>query len=129
MIVALLGYVLMLVLSFKMILTVYARFFRIYMYTALAPVPLAAFGGEATSFTGKAFVKSYIGVCLEAAVIILACIIYNAYAATAVPGLVDADASAITIVISYLAETVFSLFILVGLVSGADRIVKEMTSL
>jgi len=127
--VVVLGVGLIAALAFKMILTVYSRFFRIYMYTALAPIPLAAFGGEVTSGTGKAFIKSYIGVCFEGAIVILACIIYNAYAASTAPGLIDPGTSEIAIVITYLAETVFSLLVLVGLVSGADRLVKEMTAL
>ena len=127
--VVLCGVILIITLSFKMLLTVYSRFFRLYMYTALAPIPLAAFGGEVTSGTGKAFIKSYIGVCFEGAIVILACIIYNAYAASTAPGLIDPGTSEIAIVITYLAETVFSLLVLVGLVSGADRLVKEMTAL
>ena len=53
------------VLSFLMILSVYGRMFKIYMYTAIAPVPLSAFAGEPTQNIGKSFLKSYAGVCLE----------------------------------------------------------------
>ena len=129
MIVALLGYILITVLGVKLILTVYSRFFRLYMYTALAPVPLSAFGGDVTNSIGKAFIKSYVGVCLEGAVIVLACVIYNAYAGSGTLTLNDPDAETITIVLAYLTETVFNLLVLVGLVSGSDRIVREMTSL
>lgn len=38
------------ILSFILIMTVYGRFFRLYFYTALAPLPLASFAGEGTSF-------------------------------------------------------------------------------
>ena len=129
MIVALLGYILITVLGAKLILTVYSRFFRLYMYTALAPVPLSAFGGEVTNSMGKAFIKSYVGVCLEGAVIVLACVIYNAYASSGALGFAEPDAETITIVLVYLTETIFNLLVLVGLVSGSDRIVREMTSL
>ena len=78
-IVTILGSVFITVLSFVMILTVYARFFRLYMYTALAPIPLATFAGEMTASTGRAFIKSYIGVCLEGAIIVLACVIFSAF--------------------------------------------------
>ena len=37
------------------------------LYTALVPVPLSSFLGEGTSQMGKAFIKSYVGVCLEGA--------------------------------------------------------------
>ena len=53
------------VLSFIMILTVYSRMFKLYMYTALAPIPLSSFAGEPTSNVGKNFLRSYAGVCLE----------------------------------------------------------------
>lgn len=43
------------VLSFIMIMSVYGRFFRLYMYTALAPIPLSAFAGEPTQNIGKSF--------------------------------------------------------------------------
>ena len=62
--VSLLGSLFITIMSFILILTVYGRFFRLYFYTALAPLPLASFAGEGTSFAGKAFLKSYIGVCM-----------------------------------------------------------------
>ena len=63
--VSLLGSLFMTVMSFILLLTVYGRFFRLYMYTALAPLPLASFAAEGTSASGKAFLKSYIAVCME----------------------------------------------------------------
>ena len=83
--VTLLGSLFIFVLSIILILTVYGRFFKLYLYTALAPVPLASFAGEGTNSIGKAFVKSYTGVCMEGAVIILACIIFTAFASTSAP--------------------------------------------
>lgn len=50
--VTILGSLFITVLSFVMILTVYGRFFRLYMYTALAPLPLASFAGESTQSVG-----------------------------------------------------------------------------
>lgn len=127
--VTILGSVFITVLSFIMILTVYSRFFKLYMYTALAPIPLSTFAGESTSSTGKAFIKSYLGVCLEGAIIVLACLIFSAFTASGSPGIVDTNASAVTMVWGYLAETIFNMLVLVGLVKGADRIVKEMLAL
>lgn len=128
-IVTLLGSLFITVLSFLMILTVYSRFFRLYMYTALAPIPLASFAGEGTSATGKAFIKSYIAVCLEGAVIVLACLLYSAFVNSGTLGLGNGSQDAVTMVWSYLAEVIFSMLVLVGLVKGADRIVKEMMAL
>ena len=125
--VTLIGGLFITVLSFIMIMSVYGRFFRLYLYTAIAPVPLASFSGEPTQNVGKSFMKSYAAVCLEGAVIVLACIIFSVFAAS--PPAVDADAAAVTMVWSYLAETIFNMLVLVGLVKGADRIVKEMMAL
>ncbi len=99
------------------------------MYTAFAPIPLSSFAGEATSFMGKAFIKSYMGVCMEGAVIVLACLIFSAFASSGNFGLVDAESSAVVQVLAYLAETIFNMLVLVGLIKGSDRIVKEMFAL
>ena len=125
--VTLLGSLLVTVLSFVLILTVYSRFFKIYMYTALAPIPLSTFAGEITSGTGKAFIKSYLGVCMEGVVIVLACVIFAAFASSGAPVL--ASGSAVTKVWAYLGETIFDMLVMVGLIKGADRIVKEMMDL
>mgnify|MGYP003307432171 CR=1 FL=1 len=56
--VTLIGGLFVWVLSFIMILSVYGRFFKIYMYTAIAPIPLSTFAGEPTQSVGKSFLKS-----------------------------------------------------------------------
>lgn len=127
--VTILGCLVIIVLSFVMILTVYSRFFKLYMYTAFAPIPLSSFAGEATSFMGKAFIKSYMGVCMEGAVIVLACLIFSAFTSSGNFSLVDAESSAVVQVLAYLAETIFNMLVLVGLIKGSDRIVKEMFAL
>lgn len=63
--VTLIGGLFITVLSFIMIMTVYGRFFKLYLYTAIAPVPLSAFAGEPSQNIGKSFIKSYAAVCLE----------------------------------------------------------------
>ena len=127
-IVTLLGSLLITVLSFIMILTVYGRMFKLYMYTALAPIPLATFAGEATQSIGKNFIHSYAGVCLEGAVIALACIIFSVFAASP-PAVADSSLSAVNIVWNYVAELIFNLLVLVGAIKASDRIVKEMMGL
>ena len=126
--VTLLGSLFITVLAFIMILTVYGRFFKLYMYAALSPVALASFAGEHTTHFGKAFLRSYIGVCMEGAVIVLACIIFSAFASSGTV-VVDPDASVVTQVWSYLGEVIFNMLVLVGLVKAADRIAKEMFGL
>ena len=127
-IVTLLGSLLITVLSFVMILTVYGRMFKIYMYTAIAPIPISSFAGEPTQSIGKNFLRSYVGVCLEGAIIALACIIYSAYAASP-PAVGDTGVSAVTIVWNYVGELVFNLLVLVGAIKASDRIVREMMGL
>ena len=116
------------IMSFILLLTVYGRFFRLYLYTALAPLPLASFAGEGTSTSGKAFLKSYIGVCMEGAVVVLACLIYSAFLSSSTPA-VDTSLPAVTMVWQYIGQLIFNMLILTGLVRGADRIVKEMFGL
>lgn len=126
--VTILGSLFITVLSFIMIMTVYGRFFKLYMYTAIAPVPIASFGGEGSSQMGKAFIKSYVGVCLEGAVIVLACLIFSAFASSGTPAL-DTSITTVTMIWKYIGEVIFNMLVLVGLIKGADRIVKEMLGL
>lgn len=125
--VTLIGGLLITVLSFVMIMTIYGRFFRLYLYTAIAPVPMAAFAGAPTQNIGISFLKSYAAVCLEGAIIVLGCIIFSLFAAT--PPMVDADAAAVSMVWSYVGELVFNMLILVGTIKMADRVVREMMGL
>ncbi len=125
--VTLIGGLVIWVLAFIMILTVYGRFFKLYMYTAIAPIPLSAFAGEPTQNVGKSFLKSYAAVCLEGAIIVLACIIFSVIA-KANPGF-DEDLTAAAMVWSYIGQVVFNMLILVGTIKMSDRIVKEMMGL
>ena len=122
--VTLIGGLFIWVLAFVMVLTVYGRFFKLYMYTAIAPIPLSAFAGEPTQSVGVSFLKSYAAVCLEGAVIVLACVIFSVFAAT--PPTVDTSASAVTMVWSYIGELIFNMLVLTGTVKMADRVVHEM---
>lgn len=125
--VTLIGSLFITVLSFVMVMTVYGRFFKLYLYTAIAPVPLAAFAGEPTQSVGVSFLKSYAAVCLEGAIIVLGCIIFSVFAAT--PPVIDPDAAAVSMVWSYVGELIFNMLVLVGTVKMADRVVREMMGL
>lgn len=125
--VTLIGGLFITVLSFIMIMTVYGRFFKLYMYTALAPIPLSTFAGEPSQNVGKSFIKSYCAVLLEGAVIVLACIIFSLFAST--PPVVNHDAAAVTQVWAYIGELVFNMLVLVGAVKMSDRIIREMMGL
>lgn len=125
--VTLIGGLFITVLSFIMIMTVYGRFFKLYMYTALAPIPLSTFAGEPSQNVGKSFIKSYCAVLLEGAVIVLACIIFSLFAST--PPVVNPDEAAVTQVWAYIGELVFNMLVLVGAVKMSDRIIREMMGL
>ena len=125
--VTLIGGLFIWVLSFIMIMTVYGRFFKLYMYTAIAPIPLSTFAGEPSQSVGISFIKSYAAVCLEGAIIVLACIIFSVFAAT--PPTINPDAAAATMVWNYIGELIFNMLVLVGTVRMADRVVREMMGL
>ena len=125
--VTLIGGLFITVLSFIMIMTVYGRFFKLYLYTAIAPIPLSTFAGEPTQNVGKSFLKSYCAVCLEGAIIVLACIIFSLFASS--PSVVDANAAAVTQVWKYIGELIFNMLVLVGTVKMSDRVVREMMGL
>ena len=126
-IVTLLGGLFIIVLSFIMILTVYARMFKIYIFTAISPIPLSSFAGETTSNIGKNFLRAYAGVCLEGVIIALVCVIFTIMASS--PPLVNPGVADVTAVWSYIMEVIFNLLVLVGAVRMSDRIVKELLGL
>ena len=125
--VTIIGSLFITILSFIIIMTVYGRFFKLYMYTAIAPIPLSTFAGQPTQNVGRSFVKSYASVCLEGAIIVLACVIFSMFAAT--PPVVDADAAPTAMVWKYIGELVFNMLVLVGSVKMSDRIIREMMGL
>ena len=125
--VTLIGSLIVWVLSFIMILSVYGRFFKLYMYTAISPIPLSSFAGEPFQNIGKSFLKSYAAVLLEGAVIVLACIIFSVFASS--PPAIDLTEPAATVVWTYLGELIFNMLVLVGCVKMSDRLVREMLGL
>lgn len=125
--VTLIGSLFITVLSFVMIMTVYGRFFKIYLYIAIAPVPLSSFAGEPSSSVGKSFIKSYTAVCLEGAIIVLGCIIFSLFADS--PLVVDEAAAAVNQVWSYVGELIFNMIVLVGTVKMASSVVKDVIGL
>lgn len=125
--VTLIGGLFITVLSFIMIMSVYGRFFRLYLYTAIAPIPLSSFAGEPSQNIGRSFLKSYAAVCLEGAIVVLACIIFSLFASS--PPVVNPDAQVVTMVWSYIGELIFNMLVLVGAVKMSDRVVREMMGL
>ena len=125
--VTLLGSLFIWVLSLVMILTVYGRFFKLYMATAIAPIPLSSFAGQPSSSIGMAFIKSYAAICLEGCVILLACIIFSQFASS--PPVVTEGLAPATVVWNYIGELVFNMLVLVGSIKMSDRIIRELMGL
>ncbi|MBP5717674.1 MAG: hypothetical protein J6X53_01670 [Abditibacteriota bacterium] len=123
--ITLLGSLFIWVLSLTMVLTVYSRFFKLYMATAIAPIPLASFAGQPSSSIGVAFLKTYAGICLEGCIIVLACVIFSAFASTP-PAIAGDGVAAATVVWNYVGELIFNMLVLVGCIRMSDRIVREL---
>ena len=64
--------------------------------------------------------------CLEGAIIVLACVIFSVFA-TSAPAV--SGTTAVNMVWSYIGELVFNLLVLVGVVRLADTTVKQMLGL
>uniref|UniRef100_UPI003FF0943F hypothetical protein n=1 Tax=Dysosmobacter welbionis TaxID=2093857 RepID=UPI003FF0943F len=126
--ITLLGSLFIWVLSLVMILTVYSRFFKIYLATAIAPIPLASFAGQPSSSIGVAFLKSYAAICLEGCVIVLACVIFSAFASSP-PAITDSTLAPATLVWNYIGELVFNMLVLVGAIKMSDRLIRELMGL
>lgn len=126
-IVAILGRLGMVVITIVLILTVYGRFFKIFIYIALAPVPLSTFAGEPTQNVGRSFLKSFAGACLQGAIIVVACVIFSLYA-TSQPS-VDVNASALSMAWSYMEGMILNMLILTATVKASDHVVREMMGL
>ena len=126
--ITLLGSLFIWVLSLVMILTVYSRFFKLYMATAIAPIPLASFAGQPSSSIGVAFLKSYAAICLEGCVIVLACVIFSAFASSP-PAITDSILAPATIVWNYIGELIFNMLVLVGAIKMSDRLIRELMGL
>ncbi len=125
--ISLIGGLFITVLSFIMIMTIYGRFFKLYLYTAIAPIPLSTFAGETTQNVGKSFIKSYTAVCLEGAIIVLSCVIFSLFASS--PPEIDTSVKAATQVWKYIEELIFNMLVLVGTIKMSDRVVKDMMGL
>ena len=76
-IIAVIGFVIIVVLSITTIITVYGKFFKMYVWAALAPIPLSSLAGDGTASVGWQFIKGFIGILLESAVIALAIVFFS----------------------------------------------------
>lgn len=128
-IIVIIAFLIIVVLSIVALMTVYARFFKMYIYAAIAPIPLAAIAGESTEQHGWQFIKAYVVIFLEGAVIGLACLIYTQLARDNPLEKMIPTTSDFTFVIAYLVGVIFNMLIMIGVIKSADQMVSKMTGI
>lgn len=64
---------------------VLSRFVQVYVFVALAPIPFATFPEQHASQIGISFLRGFASVCLQSAVIALACRLFPLFASTISP--------------------------------------------
>ena len=127
--ISLIAFIVALVLGVTLILTVIGRFFKIYLFAALAPLPLSTFGAESTQDVGRSFVKSFIAVSIEGLVIGLAMIIFSAYLQMpnifANVGFFDwlGDAAQD---LAYSFSLIFDMMLFLGIIKGTDHVIQRI---
>ena len=126
-IIAVIGFVVIVVLSITTIITVYGKFFKMYVWAALAPIPLSSLAGDGTASVGWQFIKGFIGILLESAVIALAIVFFSVLSpdikfVMLAKGSVSSFAVAVVTII-------FRMLLMVGIIKTSSNIVKEMTGL
>lgn len=120
------------VVAVKLLLTVVGRFFKIYLLTAVSPLPLACFGAESTESIAKNYLRTFAGVALEGLVIGLAMIVFSGYAQN--PLIVIGDLGLFSWIgsyeneLTYMVEQIFNMLLLQGIVNGADQLVHQIFS-
>ncbi len=113
-------------LSIILVVVVYGRFFKIFLLSAIAPIPLAGYASEATSPIGRNFLKSYIGECLRGVLMLTACLIFSAFTMVT-PGWAATSPGGMTW--DYIGNVTLQMLLLVIIVKGSDRIIKEIFGL
>ena len=126
----LIGFIVAIVLSVTLILTVVGRFFKIYMYAALAPIPLSSFGSESTQSMGQNFLKACVAISVEGLVIAIAMIVFAAYSEAP---LITFDGLGVfqwvgnaAEEITYTFTLIFNMLILLVVVKGTDQSVHKI---
>ncbi len=126
----LIGFIVAIVLSVTLLLTVIGRFFKIYLFAAMSPIPLATFGSESTHSIGQNFLKAFAGVSLEGLTVGLALIVFSAYAGSPVLNISGlgvfqwiGDAAE---EMTYMYSLIFNMLLLLGVIKGADQVTHRI---
>lgn len=120
---SLIGSVMIFLLAIVILVVVYGRFFKIFLLAAISPIPLAGFASEATESLARNFTKAYVGECLRGVIILIACMIFSAFAIS------PTDFNASTpggMTWIYVMEVSMQMLLLVITVKSSDRLIKEV---
>lgn len=130
MVIGLIGSIAITVCTFVVLLTVYGRWFKIYMYMIVSPIPLATLASKTTQNIAIQFLRNFVAVTLEGIVMVMAVWVYKElsdYIGWAViPTTLDPSMSASTMVFTYLEFTVFNMLILLTVIKTSSQLAKEM---
>jgi hypothetical protein len=111
-------------IGISILITVYTRFFKMFMYGAFSSVPLTTFASESTQSIGISFLKSYAGVCAQGFLIVLSFFLFSAFA-----GGMTAISPTSDTVMNYMISTVVQLFTLKAIISTVDAVSSKMLGL
>lgn len=132
-------FVAMLVTAFSVLLTVMGRFFKIYLYAMVSPLPLATLSCEGIDRIGKSYLMSFAGICLEGVVIAGAGVVFATYLRSGDFLKANNGSGVLEQAFSFLSPSgaqvvanqigmLLNMSIFSGMVKGSDRIVREMMS-
>ena len=106
------------------LLTVFGRFFRVYMHIAVAPLPLSTLSARETEQIGLSFLKSYLGCCLEVALIMLAIVLYAVFFHNNIDSLKLIDPSRKNaLVFNWILSNTLHVLVLASVVKTCDNII------
>lgn len=104
---------------------VLTRFFKVYMYFIVAPIPLSSIAAENTAHIAKSFIKNFIAVCLQGLTIGIACMLFSGIMSfMGTPDISSSD-SAMSMVLGWLVETLAMLTVFAVVVKAADSLAKD----
>ncbi len=115
--------------SITLLAIAYTRYIKLYLYTAVSGIFVSTLAGEESRSIGISYIKSYLGVCFQGVIIILALIIYSALLqntnSTKALALAK-DGDSIGAIFEYGKYMFLGIFVTLGICKGADNISQRM---
>lgn len=110
---------------FTVILTVFGRFFKIFACAAFAPIPFSTMAGEPTQRMGFDYLKLFASLCLEGAVIAIACVLYSAFVQFMPDFTIGAASGLLAKLLGYIVSVVLHTLLLSGFIKSADYLLNR----